>query len=187
MAFSQHYHDEKKRRKWQNPEEILSGFGLHEGQTFVDMGCGEGFFSVAAARIVGPSGKVIGIDINERAIARLRERADAEGLRNISLSVGSAEASEICSACSDFVFFGIDLHDMKDPKKALLSARRMLKPDGKLVDLDWKKKWMRIGPPASIRFSEEQAVNLIEGAGFKIDSVADSGKMHYLILASPKK
>jgi ubiquinone/menaquinone biosynthesis C-methylase UbiE len=181
---SQHYPDEFERRKWQNPEEILKRIGLREGMTFVDIGCGEGFFAIAAARMVGASGKVIGVDINEGGITRLRERADNEGLNNMSSFVASAEVAEVCSACADFVFFGIDLHDFKDASMALKNARRMLKPGGKLVDLDWKKKWMLKGPPASIRFSQEYAIELIQRAGFKIETAEDSGRMHYLIIAS---
>ena len=185
MKFSQHYPDEVKRRKWQNPEEIMQRIGLREGMTFVDMGCGEGFFTIVAARIVGASGKVIGIDINEKGIGRLKERARSEGLSNTFLIVGSAEDTEVSAGSADFVFFGIDLHDFDDANRALKNAKMMLKRGGKVIDLDWKKKWMLKGPPASIRFSQEHASRLIEDAGFKIESVESSGRMHYLIVASP--
>lgn len=151
--------------------------------TFVDIGCGEGFFAIVAASMVGASGKVMGVDINETGITRLRERADTEGLGNLSLLVAPAEEADVCSACADFVFFGIDLHDFKDAGKVLRNAKKMLKPSGKLVDLDWKKKWMLKGPPASIRFSKEHAIELIQEAGFKVETAEDSGPMHYLIIA----
>lgn len=183
MPFSQHYHDESERRRWQNPEEILRKIGLREGDTFVDIGCGEGFFAIVAAKMVGPNGKVFGIDLNENAIIHLRERCEREGLRNASFKVGRAEEEVLCNDCADFVFFGIDLHDFEDPRRVLRNAKEMLKPSGKLIDLDWKKKWMRKGPPVWMRFSEEYAARLIESAGFRIESIEDSGKMHYLIVA----
>jgi hypothetical protein len=62
----------------------------------------------------------------------------------------------------------------------------MLKPKGKLVDLDWKRKLMGKGPPFHIRFSEEKAAGLIKEAGFEVQSVKDSGKYHYLIVARLK-
>jgi hypothetical protein len=61
----------------------------------------------------------------------------------------------------------------------------MLKPAGKLVDLDWKKKPTVFGPPVQIRFSEGQARALMENAGFKVESVRDAGRNHYLITAKP--
>lgn len=183
MSFGQHYHDEDERRKWQNPEEILEEVGLREGHTFIDIGCGEGFFSLAAARMVGPQGRVVGLDINGTAIKNLKERMTNEGMHNSSFVVSKAEEAELCDACADFVFFGIDLHDFEDPEKVLVNARKMLKDGGKLVDLDWKKKVMSKGPPVWIRFSEAHASKLIEDAGFKIESVNDSGEMHYIIIA----
>jgi hypothetical protein len=61
----------------------------------------------------------------------------------------------------------------------------MLKPSGKLVNLDWKKAPMRIGPPLHIRFSQQEAINLIQGARFHIVRIQDAGPYHYLIIAYP--
>lgn len=153
--------------------------------TFVDIGCGNGFFALPAARIVGETGKVYGLDVDAEFISELKEKATKEGLTNLSLMVGEAEEEILCEGCADIVFFGIDLHDFKDPAKVLENARRMLKSDGLLVDLDWKKEPMDIGPPLHIRFSEEEASNLIETAGFKIESMKEAGGYHYLITAKP--
>jgi ubiquinone/menaquinone biosynthesis C-methylase UbiE len=78
------------------------------------------------------------------------------------------------------------LHDFRDPAKVLQNARQMLKPTGTLVNLDWKKKLIPIGPPMRIKFSEEQASNLIEQAGFTIESVKDLGSNFYIVVAKPK-
>jgi ubiquinone/menaquinone biosynthesis C-methylase UbiE len=182
----QHYHEEEGRRKWQNPEELLRRIGLEEGQTYIDVGCGEGFFAIPAARIVGPHGSVYGIDINRQALDRLDSRALSSGLKNITLFEGEGEETVPCRACADFVFFGIDLHDFKDPGKVIRNARRMLIPGtGKLVDLDWKKMRTSFGPPYEIRFSFERAEALIRNEGFAIATREDSGPYHYLIVARP--
>lgn len=91
-----------------------------------------------------------------------------------------------CDACADIVFFGIVFHDFIDPNKVLSNAKRMLKSTGRLIDLDWKKEFMRLGPPLQIRFSEEKASSLIEAAGFKIDDIKEEGLHHYIIVAMPK-
>ena len=61
----------------------------------------------------------------------------------------------------------------------------MIKPDGQLIDLDWKKTEMPFGPPVSIRFSEEQAAGLMRSAGFTVADVKDAGPYHYIITAKP--
>ena len=89
--FSGILRDEQERRKWQNPEDILSEIGLRHGMTFADIGCGQGFFTVPAAKIVGDSGKVYASDISETNIQKLREKACLERLKNVILETGKAE------------------------------------------------------------------------------------------------
>jgi ubiquinone/menaquinone biosynthesis C-methylase UbiE len=178
------YGDETERRKWQNPETILEEVGLRKGLTFIDVGCGSGFFSIPAARVVGPQGKVYALDLDEQAILLLKKRATAENLKNVVAKAGPAEDCLFCEGCADIVFFGIVLHDFNDPAKVLANAKRMLKPTGRVVDLDWKKETMDIGPPLHIRFSEEQARRLIEMAGFRIDQARDAGCFQYIMVAT---
>jgi ubiquinone/menaquinone biosynthesis C-methylase UbiE len=180
-----HYFDETARRRWQTPEAVLDAIGLKPGFTFVDVGCGNGFFSIPAARLVGNKGRVYGVDIGHEAIDELRKKAESEGLTNIETKVSKAEDAVLCLACADIVFFGIVLHDFQDPVKVLKNARKMLKPEGKLANLDWKKIAMAFGPPLNIRFDEAAATRLIEAAGFKVETISESGEYNYLIVAKP--
>jgi len=66
-------HDDEERKKWQDPDAILSEIGLEPGMIFTDLGCGEGFFALPAARIVGEAGRVYALDINAEAIEHLKE------------------------------------------------------------------------------------------------------------------
>jgi ubiquinone/menaquinone biosynthesis C-methylase UbiE len=154
---SKFYNDEKERRKWQNPEAILPETGVKKGSIFVDVGCGEGFFAVPAARIVGKNGKVYALDIDEESIAILRKKAAKEGLTNLETRVGAAEEIVLCEACADFVFFGIVLHDFRNVPKVL----------------------------QNIRFTEAQAAGLLDKAGFEVEEAKERGLYHYLILAKP--
>lgn len=178
-------YDDPERREWQNPEAILGIIGLKSGDTFADIGCGGGFFALPAARIVGENGKVYGIDTNERAISELKDLAAREGLQNLVLTAGKAENSIPCRHCADIVFFGISLHDFEDPPRVLKNAMTIVKPVGKLIDLDWKKAPMAFGPPQHIRFDETMAARLIAEAGFRVKNTQDSGFYHYLITAVP--
>ena len=178
--------DENERRKWQNPEAILNDIGLRPGFTFIDIGCGGGFFALPATRMVGGKGKVYGLDADAQLITGLKEIAAREGLSHLNLTAGKAEESVLCEQCADIVFFGIVLHDFQDPARVLRNARRMVKPNGRLVNLDWKKEPMELGPPLKIRFSKEVALRLIKTAGFTVEAVRDSGPYHYLVIAKPQ-
>ena len=175
--------DEATRRSWYNPDVILED--LHSGMVFIDIGCGDGFFSILAAKKVGENGKVYAADTDAQAIEKLKQKAKAEGLKNITAKVGKAEDTVFCRECADFVFYSMDLHDFNDPTKVLQNARQMIKSTGRLIDLDWKKMDMPFGPPVAIRFSEEKASSLIRAASFKLESVKDAGPYHYVLTAKP--
>jgi ubiquinone/menaquinone biosynthesis C-methylase UbiE len=177
--------DDHERRRWQNPEAILSNIGLRSGLTFIDIGCGGGFFALPAARMVGEKGKVYGLDTNADSIASIEEQASGEGLKNLYLTIGRAEETIICKRCADIIFIGMALHDFQDASKVLENARSMVKPAGRLANLDWKKEPMQFGPPLRIRFSAEMAIGLIEGAGFAVEKAKDIGPYHYLVIATP--
>lgn len=183
MSGRQFRSDDPERRQWQDPGKILSSVGVAPGMVFVDMGCGDGYFAIPAARRVGPRGKVYAVDIDAGAIERLREQAAKEGLDNLFSEVKGAEETVACEGCADVVFFGIDLHDFLDPAQVLLNAKKMLRPSGRLIDLDWNDQPMEFGPPQKKRFSVGKARHLIESAGFRIVSTTDAGPYHYLIIA----
>jgi ubiquinone/menaquinone biosynthesis C-methylase UbiE len=183
MSRKQFSPDDPHRRQWQDPEEILSSIGLVPGMVFVDVGCGDGYFALPAARRVGQKGRVYAHDIDAAAVERLRQRAEQEGLDNLVTEVKEAEETVACKGCADVVFFGINLHDFHDPARVLSNAKKMLRPTGRLVDLDWKDQPMPFGPSPEKRFSIEKALTLIRSAGLRAVSVQDSGPYHYLIIA----
>jgi ubiquinone/menaquinone biosynthesis C-methylase UbiE len=176
--------DDPERKRWQDPEQILSSIGLRDGMVFVDLGCGEGYFAIPAARRVRNYGKVYAVDINAGSIEMLRTQVEKEGLKNLLSQVGEAEKTRFCEGCADIVFFGIDLHDFRDPVAVLENAKQMLGPQGRLVDLDWKDQPMEMGPPLEKRFSIRKARHLIESAGLRIQDIQEAGPYHYLIIAS---
>jgi SAM-dependent methyltransferase len=139
------------------------------------------------------NGTVVEARARTNAISSLRETARRRQLRNLVLRVGRAEDTVLCESCADIVFFANDLHDFEDPNKVLANAMKMLKPSGRLVDVDWKKKkkkkknMMITGPPLQIRLSEEEAGILIRTNGFEVETVEEAGPYHYMIVAKRAK
>jgi ubiquinone/menaquinone biosynthesis C-methylase UbiE len=185
MASHKYPSEETLRRKWRKPETTLKAVGLRAGMVFIDIGCGDGFFTIPAAQLAGEKGVVYAVDTDAAAVEKLKDKAAEKGLTNITARVGAAEETVLCTECADIVFYSRVLHDFKDPAKVLRNAKRMLKPDGMLVNLDWKKKPTLFGPPLHIRFSEKQAADLIKAAGFTIESVKSAGRNFYIVTAKP--
>lgn len=180
-------YNEDERRKIQNPEKILEEIGLRSGMTFIDIGCNDGFFTIPAAKIVGQQGMVYGIDVDAQALDRLTEKAKQEKLTNIVVQKGAGEETVVCLQCADIIFLGTVLHDFMDPSLVLSHAKEMLKNDGRIVNIDWKKEHGKIGPPFEKRFSEKTAVKLLEDAGLVIHAIESSSPLFYQIQAGKKK
>ena len=175
--------DEKTRRSWYNPEDILQATGLEEGMTFVDVGCGDGFFTFLAAEMVGETGQVFAVDIDKAAIEKLKKKAKELGYNNIKAVVGRAEDTVFCKNCADVVFFGMDLHDFDQIVKVLHNAQLMLDLDGVVADLDWKKIETPMGPPLEIRLTPINVIEQLQSAGLMGEQTFDVGPYHYLVLA----
>ena len=129
------------------PHAILAAIGLGPGMVFIDLGCGEGYFSLPASRIVGEEGRVYALDINPESISNLVAAAEKEGLGNVTAVAGEGESTVFCEECADIVFFGIVLHDFADPAMVLKNARRMIKQTGKLITWTGRRNRWRSVPP----------------------------------------
>ncbi len=173
-----------ERLLWQNPEEVLDALGLRPGQTLIDLGCGDGFFTIPAARRVGEAGAVYALDASPEAIQIVARKASQEQLRNVKVELGDAEQEVLCPRCADVLLLANVLHDFAHPLKVLANARQMLKPDGVLADLDWKKEESQVhGPPYARRLSQAEAAALLAEGGFRVFKNTLSGPFHYLLLA----
>ena len=173
-----------ERLLWQDANKILTEIGLQPGSILIDIGAGDGFFSLPAARIVGDSGTIYALDLSDEAVASLKEQAAASGLHNICAMLANAEISVICEQYADIVLLANVLHDFDSPLKVLANARKMLKPGGILADLDWKiEPSQQHGPPLQKRLSQDKATSLFNQAGFEVINNSPSGPFHYLLLA----
>lgn len=150
--------DNPLRKLFHDPLEILGKF-VGPGQIAVDIGCGLGYFSIALARIVGPDGKVIGLDVQSQMIQRARRRADRQGLANrIDFRICMPDRLDVTGPV-DFVLAFWVIHEVIDPQGLLLEIRSFLKPGGQLLIAEPK------GHVTAARFAE--TVKLTRLAGYK--------------------
>lgn len=168
-----------------NPERVLEEIGLRRGQTFLDAGCGEGRFALAAASMVGGEGMVYAGDTSEERIEALRRAARREGLDQIEAFV--ADVAESIPAPTDTVdvcLVANVLHDLAENgrvKGELQEIRRVLRPPGILAIVDFKKDVGRPpGPPLSRRIDPEEVARMLAQYGFRQVSSSEVGKYHYL-------
>lgn len=124
------------------PEESLVSFAgtgnpfrvgaLLPGEYVVDVGCGAGFDSLIAARMVGEKGRVVGVDMTPAMLAKARASAFAAGRANVAFRQGFAEALPVPDGWADVVISNGVLNLMPDKAAALAEMARVLKPGGRL-------------------------------------------------------
>lgn len=153
--------DNPLRRLVHNPFEILGRF-VGPGQIAVDIGCGLGYFAIALARIVGPDGKVIALDVQSQMIRRARRRAERRGLENrIDFRICMPNRLEVTGPV-DFVLAFWVIHEVIDPEGLLIEIKSFLHPRGQLLIVEPK------GHVSATRFT--QTVELARRVGYKISA-----------------
>ena len=120
-------------RRWvQDPERILAGL-VEPGQTALDLGCGMGYFSIPLARLVGPDGIVICVDLQQRMLARVLRRAErARVADRIRLHLAAPDSLRL-EETADFALAFWMLHEVPDRAPFLAEVRAALKPGALLL------------------------------------------------------
>jgi len=121
------------------PGKLLEETGLERGFRVLDYGCGPGSFSMAAARLVGPRGKVYALDINPLAVRNVERVASRKGLRNIETILSDC-ATGLEGSTIDVVLLFDTYHIFKKPDEIMEEIHRVLKPESLLLFRDHHMK-----------------------------------------------
>ncbi len=108
------------------------------GERVIDVGCGCGATVLALADRVGPSGRVLGLDVSEPMAARARERIDAAALTNAAVRVSDATIAVLPQADADLLFSRFGVMFFADPTAAFANLRHALRPGGRLLFAAWR-------------------------------------------------
>ena len=120
--------------------DLLRLAALAPGERVLDVACGSGLVSFAAARAVGPSGRVIAIDLSGRMVDGARRRAIDEQVANIRFARMDAERLDLPDASVDVVLCALGLMYLPAPEHALREMRRVLRPGGRMVASVWGER-----------------------------------------------
>jgi len=170
--------ESEDRQTWQNPEEIMEVLELKPSFVVADLGCGSGYFTVPISRKVR---KVYGIDVQKEMLEFLEEKIQKQKILNIEILLSKENEIPIQNESVDLLLSVNTLHEFRDKEKMINEIRRVLRPDGHVAIVDFKKEDTSFGPPVSIRVSKEQASRLFEKHGLTFLKAHDL-KYHYLIV-----
>ena len=117
---------------FRDPDKALKAAELEPGQKVLEVGCGPGFFTVPAARIVGEEGSVLAFDINPAAVEHVRRKIEEAGVTNARVIVADAAKTDLPAGSFDLAFvFGL-ARPIGDMAAIWAELYRLLKPQGTL-------------------------------------------------------
>ncbi len=125
--------DNPLRRKIQPPDKTAIRHGIKPGMTVLEIGPGNGVYTAATARRVGDQGSVVAIDIEPNMIARVKCRAQAEGIKNIEARVANVYDLAFEDETFDVIYMIAVIGEIPAPEKAMKEFYRVLSPSGALV------------------------------------------------------
>ncbi len=185
--------DPKKLHKLNNPQRlkdippdyVWDKLNIENADVVVDIGAGTAFFSIAFLQQAKPS-KIYACDVSEIMIDWIKANVVPKYPDIIPVKT-EEDSIPLDDEIADLVFM-INLHHEIDSSTLILEeSYRILKPEGNIFIVDWKKKDMEEGPPTRIRCLPEQVRKQMIDSGFKRVEIVDEMPKHFLVVGKKEE
>ncbi len=168
-----------------DPKIVRDILPVKHGSVVLDLACGKGNYSLFFSDIVGEQGLVYAVDLWKEGLSLLKEQIDEKNIKNIMpLWADATKEIEIDAYHVDLCLLATVLHDFEEAGKTdtiLKQIKTLLKPDGHLAVIEFKKMEGPPGPPMKIRLSEDEVEKIVTGYEFKKQKSIDVGDFNYII------
>lgn len=172
MSLPRHRFDPAKRagllsaERWQRwkPPYLLALSGLAQDDDALDLGCGTGFWTLPISEVVGPCGSIVALDVSQHLLDDLERRSMPPNVRLLRCEL---PVIDLADESLDFIWAAFVVHEV-DPVSALMpELRRVLRPGGRLVILEWRPDAPSdSGPPRKDRIGAGEVQAHLAAAGF---------------------
>jgi ubiquinone/menaquinone biosynthesis C-methylase UbiE len=177
--------EDPDRLRWQRPARLVQALGLRSGQTVAEIGSGSGYFVRRLARLVGPRGRVYAVDVEPRMLPILIERLRRGGIRNVTPVLGQDDDPRLPARSCDLVLVVNTYHHLRGGARYLRRLRRLLRPGGRLVNVDFHRRETPVGPPVERRVARETFLRDARRAGFRLVRAATFLPYQYCLVLAP--
>lgn len=162
-----------------DPVKNLKALGMQEDNIVADLGAGTGYYSIAAGKIV-TKGKVYAVEIVKDFLATIKNKVAEAHLNNVEILWGNIEkkgGTQIGDDIADAVIASNVLFQAEDKEGFILEVKRILKPKGRVLLVDWIPDSFGISPKKAL--PKNKAREMFEGKGFVLERDIDAGAHHY--------
>ena len=166
-----------------SPEKSIDKCGIQVGMDIADFGAGSGLYTFASARSLMSTGRVYAVDVQKELLSKLKNDATRRGLYNVEVIWGDLDkpsGSKLREHSVDLVLLCNILFQSENQKAVMMEAKRVLKPAGRVLVVDWESKAKGVGPKETT--SKKTVLGMFEKAGFHLDREVEAGEHHYGLL-----
>jgi cyclopropane fatty-acyl-phospholipid synthase-like methyltransferase len=171
-----------EREGEEEPARAIEALDLRAGMTVADIGTGSGYYAVRMARKVGEEGRVYATDIQVGMLSILQRRAAMEKLSNIVPVLGAADDPKLPPGSLDLALMVDVYHELSEPQAFVRRLREALKPEGRLVLIEFRKEDPRVPIKEEHKMSVAQVRQELSADGFAIDRVIDVLPWQHIIV-----
>ena len=168
------------------PDVALNVLKIAKGATVADIGAGSGFITERLAARVGPSGKVFANDLQPQMLDLLARRLARKRITNVTLVKGELDDPKLPPASVDLEIMVDVYHEFSQPQAMLRHLREALKPDGRMVLLEYRKEDPSIPIRPEHKMSVAEAKLEVEAEGFTLAKVDESLPRQHILIFTPK-
>jgi ubiquinone/menaquinone biosynthesis C-methylase UbiE len=174
--------ESEDRYKAVPPKETLLKTGLKPEYSVADIGCGTGFFSIPAAKLIHPN-KIVAADISAEMLNFINSRIIDEKLKNVEIVKMEPMIIPLPDSSFDFTLCSFVVHEVTDPEKYIDELLRITKPGGRVVILEWRAIETPSGPPLNIRIEPEKLNEYIKSEAVTSKETMVVGEWFYATIA----
>ncbi len=172
-----------EREEEEHSDAAVEALGLKPGMMVADVGAGTGYMSIKLARKVGPTGKVYANDIQPEMLDMLRKNAAQAKITNIEPVLGTVTGTNLPKGQMDLVLLVDVYHEFSEPEKMLRDLRETLKPDGRLVLIEYRGEDPSVPIRPEHKMTVAQVKTELEAEGFALGPVIETlPRQHILFL-----
>ncbi|MBP89522.1 MAG: SAM-dependent methyltransferase [Planctomycetaceae bacterium] len=147
---------------------MLANLGAKPGMTVCDMGCGNGFYALQMAKIVGETGTVLGVDIQPEMLKLMQERAAKQKIKNVKPVQGTLVDPKLPDGKVDIILCADVYHEFSHPEHMLAAMRKSLSPKGVVVLLEFREEDPKVPIRPLHKMSKAQVNKELTANGFKL-------------------
>ncbi len=179
--------DRPEREEEEQPDKALEAIGIRRGMVVADVGAGSGFMAFKMAKLVGTSGKVYANDIQPEMLEILRTRAQRNKVTNVETVLGTDRDPKLPAGTLDLILLVDVYHEFSQPQAMLDRMREALKPNGRLVLLEYRKEDPTVPIRPEHKMSVVEVKAEVEPEGFQFDQVIEVLPRQHIIIFRPRK